>query len=72
MIWVLARGEGDAVEYWTGRFRHGEPEATPFWADAQKFHDAAAVNEAASTHRLLRYSDEWYAHQPGERSERRS
>ncbi len=59
MTWVLAKGNDDAREYWTGKMRRGEPVTTLWRADAAKFHDAQAANEAASTHGALRNSDEW-------------
>lgn len=59
MTWVLAKGDEDARQYWTGKMRRGEPVTTLWRADAHKFHDAQAANEAASTHAALRNSDEW-------------
>ncbi len=50
--------------------RRGEPVTSLWRADAIKFHDAQAANEAASTHAALRNSDEWRAERLLPRCER--
>jgi hypothetical protein len=72
VIWVLAKGRGPDMVFWTGKFFLGEPDTTDHWSEAAKFHDAVAVNEAATTHRALRNSDEWRPWQPREGGERLS
>lgn len=62
MPWLLALGDGDSREYWTGeQGRNGGPSRTPFKADAFHFTTPRAAYEAAETHECLKHSEEWKA-----------